>query len=163
MNTKRLLLSFSIFLSTFSFSQNYSMAIGIKSGYPGHGSLNFKKFTSSNMAVDVLAGTNFSGFSKYLWAQCLFEYNKNIINGSGFNYYIGAGPSVGLYTGGGYTTKKNEYFTGPWGGVTGVIGIEHTFSALPLNMAIEAGPYLNLMPKLYIDGMVNVAIRYAIQ
>ena len=163
MNTKRLLLSFSILLCSISFSQNYSSAIGIKSGYPGHGSINFKKFTGSNVAVDILGGTNFSGFSKYFWIQCLFEYNKNIINGSGFNYYLGAGPSLGYYTAGGYTTKKGIYYSGPWGGVTGVIGIEHTFSALPLNMALEAGPYVNLMPRLNVDGLVNVAIRYAIQ
>ena len=162
MNTKRLLLSFSFFLSAFSFSQNYSMAIGIKSGYPGHGSLNLKKFTSSNMAVDILAGTNFSSESKYLWGQCLFEYNKNIYNGSGFNYYIGAGPSVGLYTAGSYTSHGKS-FSGPWAGVTGVIGIEHTFSALPLNMALEVGPYINLMPQIYVDAMINVAVRYAIQ
>lgn len=159
---KKLLLSLLLLTSFYSFSQNYSTAIGIKSGYPGHGSINLKKFMGPNMAVDALFGSNFSSFSKYLWAQCLFEYNKNIINGSGFNYYLGAGPSVGIFTAGSYS-KNGKSFSGPWGGVTGVIGIEHTFASIPLNIGVEAGPYINLMPQIYIDGQVAVAVRFAIQ
>lgn len=114
------------------------------------------------MAIDFLAGSNFSSFSKYFWAQCLFEYNKNIVNTSGFSWYYGAGPSLGFYTAGGYT-KNGKSFSGMWGGATAVLGIEHTFSALPLNIALEGGPYLNLLPQIYIDGQVSVAVRYAIQ
>ncbi len=138
------------------------MAIGIKSGYPGYGALNLKKFMGSDNALDFLIGSNFSGSSKYLWGQVIFELNRNIRNGSGTNWYYGAGPSVGFYTAGGYS-KHGKSFSGMWGGVTGVIGIEHTFSALPLNLAIEAGPYLNLFPAIYVDGQINVAVRYAIQ
>lgn len=156
-------LFFVVFTASTSFSQNYSTAIGIKSGYPGHGSLNVKHFLSSNGAIDVLAGSNFSAYSKYIWAQCLFEVNKNIVNMSDFNWYAGAGPSLGYYTAGSYVGKNGKSFSGMWLGATGVIGIEYTFSALPLNIALEGGPYLNVIPQIYFDGQVNVALRYAIQ
>jgi hypothetical protein len=162
MYSKKLSLVFLICFSFLSFSQNYSTAIGIKSGYPGHGSLNVKHFLSSSAAVDVLVGSNFSSFSKYFWLQCLFETNKKIVNMPGFNWYSGLGPSVGYFTSGNYIGKNGKSFTGMWLGATAVIGIEHTFSALPLNIALEAGPYLNIFPQIYIDAQINVAIRYAI-
>ena len=135
MKKNLIVLFFVVFTATTSFSQNYSTAIGIKSGYPGHGSLNIKHFLSSNGAIDVLAGSNFSAYSKYIWAQCLFEVNKNIVNMSRFNWYAGAGPSLGYYNAGSYVGK----------------------------IALEGGPYLNVIPQIYIDGQVNVALRYAIQ
>lgn len=163
MKSRFITLAIIFLFSGFSFSQNYSTAIGIKSGYPGHGSLNVKHFVSSNMAIDVLAGSNFSSVSKYMWAQCLFEVNKNIVNTSGFNWYMGAGPSIGYFTAGSYQGKNGKSFTGMWGGVTGVLGIEHTFSALPLNIALEGGPYLNAFPQVYFSGQMNVAVRFALQ
>jgi hypothetical protein len=162
MKIKIFILSLILSLSSGFYSQNYSTAIGIKSGYPGHGSLNVKHFLGSSAAVDVLAGANFSSVSKYFWAQCLFETNKNIVNMSGFNWYAGVGPSLGFYTVGGYSGKNGQSFSGMWGGVTGVLGIEHTFSSLPLNIALEGGPYINLFPEFYFSGQMNIAIRYAI-
>jgi hypothetical protein len=160
---KLILLLFILLINTSIKSQNYDMAIGIKSGYPGYGSLNFKKFTGSNNAIDLLFGTSFNDLNKYFWANCLFEYNKNIVNGSGFNWYAGVGPSVGLWTRGGYYHKsKNKTYSGLWGGVSAVVGIEYTIPSIPLNLAVEAGPAINLMPYFIPDGVVNVAIRYVL-
>lgn len=161
---KKVILISTLLVSALSFSQNYSTAIGIKSGYPGYGSLNLKKFTGSDFAFDVLGGWKFnSSSSSYIWAQCLFEKNKNIVNTSGANWYYGAGPAVGLWTVGGYTTKKGKYHDGIWLGLDAVIGIEYTFSAIPLNIAIEAGPSVNVFPYVGVDGLGNIALRYAIQ
>lgn len=161
---KKSIFILSLLFTTISFSQNYSTAIGIKSGYPGHGSVNFKKFMGSDFAIDVLAGTNFNSSSNYLWAQCLFEKNKNIVNTSGFNWYYGAGPSVGFWRSGGYYHKKNDKtYSGLWISAEAVIGIEYTASSIPLNIGLEAGPSLNVVPYIRFNGVGNVFIRYAIQ
>lgn len=76
---KKTLIFFSLLLSFSYFAQNYSTAIGIKSGYPGHGSLNLKKFMSESLAVDVLVGSSLGGSYKYFWVECLFEKNRRIL------------------------------------------------------------------------------------
>ncbi|MFN5417073.1 MAG: hypothetical protein ACK5B9_08465 [Flavobacteriia bacterium] len=159
---KKAFLIFSILLSFSFFGQNYSTAIGIKSGYPGHGSFNIKKFMGPDFAVDILAGTNLGGSSKYFWAQCLFEKNKNIVNTSGFNWYYGAGPALGYWTKGGFT-KNNKFYGGLWISADAVVGFEYTASSIPLNIGIEAGPTLNVIPYINFNGMANIFVRYAIQ
>lgn len=161
---KKSIFILSLLFTTISFSQNYSTAIGIKSGYPGHGSLNVKKFMGPDFAIDVLAGTNFNNSSKYFWAQCLFEKNKNIVNTSGFNWYYGAGPALGFWTVGGYYYKKTDKtYSGLWLSADATIGIEYTTSSIPLNIGLEVGPTLNLIPYIKFGGIGNIFIRYAIQ
>ena len=160
---KQIVLLLVLFINVSVFAQNYSTAIGIKSGYPGHGSLNFKKFMQSDVAVDVLIGSNFGGSSKYFWAQCLFEKNKNIVNTSGFNWYYGAGPALGYWTIGGYTAKNGKTYGGMWVSADAVVGFEYTASSIPLNVGLEVGPTLNVIPYIHFDGMANIFVRYAIQ
>lgn len=160
---KKICLITALFLTTTLSAQNYSMAIGIKSGYPGYGSINLKKFTGPDFAIDALVGSNFDGASRYFWGQCLFEKNKNIVNTSGFNWYYGAGPGLGFWTSGGYYHKKNDKtYSGMWLSADGIIGIEYTFD-IPFNIAFEGGPSLNVIPYFRIDGLFNIALRYAIQ
>ena len=160
---KKICLIASLLLTTAVSAQNYSTAIGIKSGYPGYGSLNLKKFTGSDFAFDAIVGWKFNSASSYIWAQCLFEKNKNIVNTSGFNWYYGAGPAVGLWTAGGYTDKNGKLHSGLWLAADGVIGIEYTFSAIPFNIAFEAGPSVNVFPYIRFSGIGAIALRYAIQ
>lgn len=160
---KKILLFTFLLLGTTLFAQNYGLGIGIKSGYPGYGAINFKKNSSTDLAIDALFGFNF-GSSGYLYAQCLFEKNKNIVNTSGVNWYIGAGPSVGIWTNGGgyYSNKKGKTYTSPWISVDGVIGLEYTMSSVPLNLAIEGGIGANVFPYTNVHGIGNIAIRYVV-
>lgn len=159
---KKTLIFFSLLLSFSYFAQNYSTAIGIKSGYPGHGSLNLKKFMSESMAVDVLVGSSLGSSYKYFWVECLFEKNKNIVNTSGFNWYYGAGPAAGYYVNGGQVFKGN-YYDGLWLSIDGAVGIEYTASSIPLNIGLEAGPVLNVIPYIRPSGMGSIFVRFAIQ
>ncbi|MCE3297157.1 MAG: hypothetical protein K0R65_2871 [Crocinitomicaceae bacterium] len=160
---KKISLAAALFLTTALFAQNYSTAIGIKSGYPGYGSINLKKFIGSgDVAIDALLGANFESTSRYIWGQCLFEKNLDIGNRSGFNWYYGAGPSVGYWVSGS-EFYKGKYYSGMWLAIDAVIGIEYTLTAIPLNLAFEAGPSLNIIPYVRPDGMANIALRYAIQ
>jgi hypothetical protein len=72
-------------VTTFSFSQNYKTAIGIKGGYPGFGSLNGKHFLNSKTAIEGSIG----GGSSTLWLQGLYELNFSLEDG--LNWYAGGG------------------------------------------------------------------------
>ena len=162
---KKISLLACLFLSTSLLAQNYATAIGINSGYPGYGSFNVKKFVGTpDFAIDFMIGTNLDrdASSRYLWGQCLFEKNMNIVNTSGFNWYFGGGPSLGYWWKGGYTYKSKSY-SGLWIAADGIVGIEYTFSAIPLNIAFEAGPSIYVIPVFRPSGLGNIAIRYAIQ
>ena len=63
-----------ITVSTFSYSQNYKTAIGIKGGYPGYGSLNGKHFLNSKTAIEGSIG----GGTNTLWLQGLYELNFSL-------------------------------------------------------------------------------------
>lgn len=157
---KQLLILFT-FTSILASAQNYGLGIGIKSGYPGYGAINLKKNSSTDLAIDALFGFNF-GSSGYLWAQCLFEKNKNIVNTSGVNWYYGAGPSAGIGMGGAYIGKNGNSYSSVWIAADGVIGIEYTLSSLPLNLALEGGLGFNIIPYQQLYGIGNVAIRYVV-
>jgi hypothetical protein len=149
--------------ATVSVAQNYNSAIGIKSGYPGFGSINFKSFYSPSGSYDVLLGSSFEELNRYVWVGCLFEKNMNIVNTSGWNWYIGAGPYLGYWVRGGYFNKANgKGYTGMWGGANAAIGIEYTASGIPINFALEAGPSINLMPYILPGAIANIAVRYVL-
>jgi hypothetical protein len=173
---KKIILSLFILFS-FSFkAQNYEQVIGIKSGYPGYGSINFKTFFSPNNAADLLVGASFEELNRYVWLNCLFEFNKNIINTSGFSWYAGVGPAVGYWIRGnsGYKGKKtdptNALIVGTtykaWVGLNTALGIEYTLSGVPINFALEAGPAANFYIGngffLEPSGIVNIAFRYVL-
>jgi hypothetical protein len=147
---KKVLLVLSIFLSTLSFSQSYKTAIGVKGGYPGYGSLNAKHYFSGSSAVEASIG----GGSNFLWLQGLYEINQALPT-DGLNWYLGVGPSIEL----GNTNNNSGLILS----ATGVIGIEYTFQDLPINIALDTGPNLKIIPALGFDWRGAIAIRYTLK
>ncbi len=145
-----------------SYSQNYNTAIGIKGGYPTWGALNVKHFFGgSSNAIEASLGLG----NRFLWVQGMYERNYAIGAVPGLDWYWGLGADVGFWTGNYqyYHPRKEKYYGGAWGGLDAVIGLEYTFEAIPLNLAIDFGPTLRLFP--YLGGGYNggFAIRYAIK
>ncbi|MBI2259189.1 MAG: hypothetical protein HYU67_09870 [Flavobacteriia bacterium] len=171
---KKSLLALYLVLSTCYYSQNYDQAFGIKSGYPGYGALNFKSFFSPNNSFDLLFGASFEDLNRYIWLNCLFETNRNIVNTSGFSWYAGIGPAVGYWMKGNSGPKGKYDELDPttiktyksWVGINTALGIEYTLSGLPLNFGLEAGPAVNFYigNSFFVEptGLVNVAVRYVV-
>ncbi|NBR13349.1 MAG: hypothetical protein EBQ94_12585 [Flavobacteriales bacterium] len=152
---KKYLLFGFLILSTFGFSQNYKTAVGIKGGFPGYGSLNGKHLFGSKSAIEASIG----GGSNTIWVQGLYE----IVNplDDKFNWYYGAGPDFGFFSSKSIITgERNSNFIL---GVSALIGIEYTFEDFPLNLALDTGPSLSLVPSAGFNWGGAVAVRYAIK
>ena len=157
---KKVLFIFAILLSTTTLAQQYTTAIGLKGGYNFFGGLNLnaKHFLSANTAVEGTIG----GSSRHLWLQGLYEKNQALSHG--VDWYYGGGADFGFWTNGEkYYHKTNDtYYTGVFGGLDGIIGLEYTFKDFPLNIAIDMGPTLRVFPYLGFGWGGGVAARFAI-
>lgn len=97
-----------------------------------------------------------------MWLQGLYEINNDL--GSGFDWYYGIGADLGFWTGHDYYHHYHDrYYNGAYGGVDGVIGIEYTFSEIPLNLALDAVPTIRVFPYVGFNFYGNFAIRFAIK
>ena len=141
--------------TSFSYSQNYKTAIGIKGGYPGFGSLNGKHFLNSKTAIEGSIG----GGSNTLWLQGLYELNFSLEDG--LNWYAGGGANVGFYS---YKNPLNNQRTSNMIlGINGIVGIEYTFEDFPLNVALDTGPNILLINSFGFGWGAGLAVRYAIK
>ncbi len=148
--------------SSFSFSQDYKKALGIKTGYPGFAALNGKFYIGEVFALDNSLGINIDVDNRYVLLQSLFEYNKQIgLINTGYNWYVGLGPNLQYYTKGGYITDDFVEHNGFFLRADAILGIEVTPQTSRFNAAIEAGPTVNVYPITKIGVTVNVAVRYA--
>jgi hypothetical protein len=142
-------------VTTFSYSQNYKTAIGIKGGYPGYGSLNGKHFLNSKTAIEGSIG----GGTNTLWLQGLYELNFSLEQG--LNWYAGGGANVGFYSF--KNTITNERTSNMILGLNGIVGIEYTFEDFPLNVALDTGPNLRIINSFGFGWGAGIAVRYAIK
>jgi hypothetical protein len=80
-------------------------------------------------------------FGRGLKTTFLLEKHQRASFGSGWRWYVGAGGHMGL------TEKyRGEKYGDPYMqlGVDGILGIEHTFTGLPLNISLDWKPEFNL-------------------
>jgi hypothetical protein len=153
------LLFISLFISSLSFAQNYNTGIGLKGGSFGLGGLNVKHFVSNSSAFDITIG----GGRNSLWLQGLYEIH-NPISG-GLNWYYGLGADLGFWNRNyAYNHPSNgKSYSGAWGGIDGVAGLEYVFSEIPLSVSAEAVPSIRLFPYVGFWWGGAFAIRYTIK
>ena len=134
-------------------AQQYSTAIGIKGGYAfqSGGGINAKHFLGGASAIEVTLG----GGARHIWLQALYERNQELSHG--VEWYYGFGGDLGSFTNGGY----NGYSNGLFIGVDGVVGVEYTFEEFPLNLALDTGPTLRVIPYVGFGWSGGLAVRYA--
>jgi len=145
---KKILFLWVLLISTFSFSQSYKLAIGLKGGYPSLGGLNVKKMLTRSTAAEFSIG----GYGGGLYLSGIFELQKPLPEPNGLDWYLGAGPTVGF-------GSKSFYLS-----ANGVIGIDYTFQDFPLNLALDTGPVIQLIGSTQIFAWGGgFAIRYALK
>lgn len=151
---KILAISF-ILLSTLVFSQDYKIALGIKGGYPGFGSLNAKYFLSESSALEA----SFGGMSRENYGNGAFviiDYEIQHSLESSFSWYYGGGGLLGFTTNDSGTTKLQL-------GINSTIGIEYTFEEVPINCSLNMGPLIFINPEPRFNWGGGLSIRYAIR
>jgi len=124
------------------YSQNYESAVGARFGFPL--SITYKKFISENTALEAYGGfRNDFGFN---WISLSGAYQKNspleIEDIKNLTWYWGVGGSVYFWSFDlGFSTESNISFS-----ADGYIGLEYTFSDIPLNLSVD------WVPRVFITG-----------
>jgi hypothetical protein len=162
MKSAVLLVLMTVIVSLSSFGQNYKTAIGIKGGWPYYGTVNLKHdFGGAYGEFRV------GGYSHDIWIQALFEKNYGL--DGGLEWYWGVGGHVGFWDyGPGYHPHWYRDYDGPYNGAyfgaDGVIGLEYTFEAAPINLAVDFGPTINFFSGYSWVGWGGaLAARFAIK
>jgi len=140
-------------------AQQYRAAIGFKSDISTlnvpSAELSFKGFFAGPNAIEV----NFGGSQHYFWAQTMYIRNQEMRRA--LNWYWGAGVDVGYWTKGNSGRADIARTSGFWTGLNGTVGLEYTFQVVPINLALDTGPSLRLVPDVKFGWMAGFAMRYA--
>ena len=151
---KILLLLFFVASLNFVMAQNrtansteYKTAIGVKV-WNGAG-ISLKTFITEKNALEFIGyfdryGTRISG---------LYEFHGNLSSEGALKWYIGPGVHVGLYKG---ITAV---------GIDGIVGIDYKFTNMPLNLALDWQPTVELgtgSRNGFIGNWGGFAIRFTL-
>jgi len=160
MKSAVLLVLMTVMVSLSSFGQNYKTAIGVKGGFPYYGTLDIKHDFGGAYGEFRIGGGRYDWF-----VQGLFEKNYGL--DGGLEWYWGVGGHVGFWNYGpgynGYYHKGKYYGNSSYVGLDAVIGLEYTFEAIPLNLAVDFGPAFNGWPYGYLYWGGALAARIAIK
>jgi len=135
--------------------KRYDNALGIRLGsWPG---ITYKHFVSQRGAFEAMLNTRWHGFMFH----GLYEVHHKAFNEPGFNFYYGVGGHVGHWNVGKYRHPWYDN-SGSYAaiGLDGILGLEYSFSSIPLNMSVDWKPMLNLVSwtGLWVDD-VGFSIR----
>jgi len=140
MDMRRIVLTFMLAVSIIAYSnaQEYETGIGFRAGTSS--GLTIKHFLGSKPAFEGLLTTKWDGFD----ITGLYELHNRAFDVAHLNWYYGFGGHVGFWDG------NNT----PWGepgstyaviGAVGILGIEYSFSEVPINLGLDWKPVLNVI------------------
>jgi hypothetical protein len=132
-------------------AQRYTSSLGLRGGSPGVTYLN-AKYRINQQAYELGIGGNNS--SVWVHGNAYYQNELNDI----LDYYYGFGANVGL----GNMSKFEMNYTGLGLGASAVIGLEHTLEDFPLNVSIDVGPSLYVLPRLQLGFAWALSVRYVL-
>ena len=168
---KRLIVVTLIAISSISFGQDYTNAIGFRGGFSQ--GLTFKHFISSTNAIEGILATRYHGYN----LTGLYEIHANgLFDVDGLNLYYGFGAHVGrwnsvYWSNSSWNNGKKYYTVDANGnvvyydytviGVDGIVGIEYNISEIPINISLDYKPAINLVgyQGLWLDNGA-FSVRY---
>lgn len=132
-------------------AQTYENAIGVRIG--SYNGVNFKTFVNTNKALEFnLAVRSNNDFKRFILTG-LYEVHNPINGAPGLLWYYGGGGSIGSYK---YRDFEGDLFLS----ADGVLGLDYKFDGVPLNLAVDWRPRLELTPDTnFGTGDVGLAIR----
>ena len=133
----------------------YNNAIGLRLG-PSWG-ITFKHKMSDAAGLEFLLNSHGGGYQ----VTVMYEHHIPVIT-DGMNFYIGGGGHIGYYDG---NSKNNGWDTNDEGvfiGADGILGLEYTFSEVPINLSLDWKPAFNFVGNtgFWGDGGA-LSVRYA--
>ncbi|MDX2359432.1 MAG: hypothetical protein QNK23_01405 [Crocinitomicaceae bacterium] len=153
-----LLISFMVGSTFLLNAQRYRTAVGFKGDYStldiASADLTLKHFFSGPNAFEL----NLGGSKRHFWLQAFYHRNQALT--SDLEWYWGAGPDIGYWRKGVNIRGDVTYSDGFWVGLNSVIGLEYTFDFIPINLALDTGPTLRIVPDVKFGWMAGFAFRY---
>jgi hypothetical protein len=132
-------------------AQRYTSSLGLRGGSPGVTYLN-AKYRINHQAYELGLGGNIGA----LWMHGN-AYYQNELNDI-LDYYYGFGANVGL----GNMNQFESNLKGLGLGARAVIGLEHTLEDFPINVSIDLGPSLYVLPRLKLGFAWAISARYVL-
>jgi hypothetical protein len=134
----------------------YDNAIGLRLG-PSWG-ITFKHKLSDAAGLEFLLNSHWGGYQ----VTAMYEHHIPVIT-DGMNVYFGGGAHVGFYS---YNSRYDRYWNnyggGMYVGLDGILGLEYTFSEVPINLSLDWKPAFNFLGNtgFWGDGGA-LSVRYA--
>lgn len=133
-------------------AQNYKTALGIRlsSKDPAiNNSVSFKHFLDEKTAIEALLT-----FDKRAAIGALIEFHKPVASADGLQWFYGAGAYIGL------DSDKNNTDRNLMGG-QGIVGLDYKFPHIPLNLALDWKPELNIIDNINFEpAAIGFTIRF---
>ncbi len=123
-------------------AQSYKTALGIRLSSKDavvNNSVSFKHFISEKTAIEALFT-----FDKRAAIGALIEIHTPVASTDGLVWYYGAGAYLGFDS-----DKTNP--SRSLMGAQGVVGLDYKFSNLPLNLALDWKPELNIIDNINFE------------
>jgi hypothetical protein len=147
---------------SYSFSQPYKTALGLRLGFPSWANFNVKHNFGPHWSIDAGIG----GGYRYAGIDVAGEYNFDISSVQGMRWYLGASIDVGALWWGGVGYYHGYYYGHNADLALGTSffgGIEYTFPNIPLNLCLDIGPRIPILPVLgYNNSWIRgtTSVRY---
>ncbi|HVN56759.1 MAG TPA: hypothetical protein VMT63_00540 [Bacteroidales bacterium] len=136
-------------------AQDYKTSLGIRAGLPYGATI--KHFLDKTDALEGILASRWGG----LVVTGLYEKESWTGHYPGLNWYWGAGAHVGFWSNSDNPNLTKNYSGGPVLGADGVLGLEYTFDQIPLNLAADLLPTVNLIGYTGWGGLnFAISIRY---
>jgi hypothetical protein len=155
---KKIVVTFLIVFSlvSISYAQDYNTGIGLRGGWES--GLTIKHFVGAKSAFEGILATRWRGFE----VTGLYEIHNQAFNVDRFKWYFGFGGHIGFWNG--------DYTYHYWGeagttytvvGIDGILGLEYSFSEVPINLSLDWKPAFNFVgySGWWADGGA-LSIRY---
>lgn len=152
---KKGLIAFILVISIVSLvsAQDYKTGIGVRAGYSS--GLTIKHFLNEKAAVEGLLKTRWQGFE----ITGLYEINRQAFDVKGLTWFYGVGAHIGFYNGN-YVYWGRSGTTYTVVGIDGILGLEYTFTEIPINIGIDWKPALNLIGYSGVWSEGALSIRF---
>ena len=127
-------------LGTISYAQDYNTGIGLRGGFSS--GLTVKHFIGSKSALEGILSSRWRGFQ----ITGLYEIHNHFFDVERMKWYFGFGGHIGFWNG--------DYTHHYWGepgttytvvGIDGILGLEYSFSEVPINIGLDWKPAFNIV------------------
>ena len=149
-----IVLSLIIGLSGYAAAQDYNTGIGFRGGL--FNGVTVKHFISKKGAIEGLLASRYKGFE----ITGIYEVHNPFVKTERLKWYYGVGGHLGFYNGDN-TSWNDDPGSYTSLGIDLILGIEYSFSEVPINIGLDWKPEFNLIGySRFIGDGAALSVRF---